>query len=248
MKTHLILAFAVASCLSLPAHADTAMVYELTDAGGAKTQQTYTIRERFLRVDRNPDAAGNYLILDAGFMFMNIVDSKQETFTTFGESPFHQGEQMPARPGDGSASVPEAAASVQAAAPSPAGADLRYTGQSDSVAGIPCRVFTEMRKDKAVAEHCLADASSLGMTTRELITVARLIEFSKQRTDPDWIAAQSDEKFITIRSRPAPDRAATFELKSVSHAIIPQFYFRIPPAYQKLEPKDDYSGLITGTK
>jgi hypothetical protein len=104
-----------------------------------------------------------------------------------------------------------------------------------------------MRNDKRVAEHCMADAAALGMTPRELITMARLIEFSKQKTDPDWIALQSDEQFIAIRSGP-PGGAATFVLKSVSHDIVPWDYFRVPREYKKLPPADDYAGLITGKK
>jgi hypothetical protein len=247
MRTCLSLCLAAIFSLPAGASADTTLVYELVDAAGKKTEQTYTIRGRFVRVDQGSDTPKNFLLLDGGFLYMNVVDGEKGTFTTFGESPFHQGERLPATAKAASEAEPTAEPAEQAAAQTSPKSTLSPTGKKRSIAGVRCREVMEMRNDKPVAEHCVADAAALGMTPRELITMARLIEFSKQRTDPDWIAMQSDEQFISIRSAP-PGAAATFELKSVSHDIVPREYFRVPAGYKKLEPEHDYAGLITGSK
>ncbi|HUT40198.1 MAG TPA: hypothetical protein VM011_02565 [Gammaproteobacteria bacterium] len=249
MKTRLSIVSAVAALLSCSVHADTTLVYDLVDAAGQTTQQTYSIRGRFLRVDKSNEAPENFLLLDGGFLYMNVVNGEKQTFTTFGDSPHHQGgTRLPAAaPKAESAAAPAPAAAGQAAEKSPPKNILSPTTEKNTVAGFSCRVVREMRDDKLLAEHCLVDAYALGMTPRELISMARLIEFSRQRTDPDWIAIQSDEQFITIRSRPAVGEP-TFILKSVSHEIVPREYFRVPAEYEKLQPADDYTGLITGKK
>ncbi|MEN8760799.1 MAG: hypothetical protein ABF290_00090 [Thiogranum sp.] len=247
MKSYLKPCLAVILSLPFTAHADTTLVYELVDAAGEKTQQTYTIRGRFLRVDKDAETSKNFLLLDGGFLYMNVVDGEKGTFTTFGDSPYHQGQRLPAKPKPGNTAATGSEQAGKANAKSPPLSVLSPTVQKDSVAGIRCRIVNELRDGTPVAEHCLADPAALGMTPRELISMARLIEFAKQRTDPDWIAIQSDEQFITIRSRPA-EGEPTFVLKSVSHEIASRDLFRVPPAYQKLEPEDDYAGLITGRK
>jgi len=245
MKSYLNPCLAVILSLSFTAEADTTLVYQLADAAGEKTEQTYTIRGRFIRVDKNAEAPKDFLLLDAGFLIMHVVDGEKGTFTTFGESRFHQGKKPAPAAQAGSTATPKSESAGKAAAISLQASVLSPTGQKDSVAGYRCRVVKEMRNDELVAEHCLVDAATLGMTPRELITMARLIEFSKQRTDPDWIAAQSDEQFISIRSRPAGG-GETFVLKSVAHDVVSRDYFRVPPEYKKLESKGDYAGLISG--
>jgi hypothetical protein len=247
MTTRLGLILAGAVCLASVAEADTTLVYELTDAQGNKIEQRYQIHGRFLRIDSDADSQPNSLILDAGYMFMYVVDPGKQTFTTFGSSPFHQGKQMPAKAKTTGTAEPETADTKKVSATSPQPPVLSPTGQKQTVAGVRCMVVNEIRNDKPVAEHCLANAAALGMTSRELITMARLIEFSKQWTDPDWIAVQSDEDFVSIQSVP-PAGNATFVLKSVSHEILPADHFRVPSEYQKLEPENDYAGLITGKK
>lgn len=247
MTTRLSLVLAGAVCLASVAEADTTLVYELTDAQGNKIEQKYQIHGRFLRIDSDAESQTNSLILDAGYMFMYVVNRGKQTFTTFGSSPFHQGKRMSEKTKTAGTDEPEAANIREASTTTPQPPKLSPTGQKKTVAGTRCMVVNEIRNDKPVAEHCLADAAALGMTSRELISMSRLIEFSKQWTDPDWIAVQSGENFISIQSAP-PAGDATFVLKSVSHEIMPSDFFRVPSEYQKLEPENDYSGLITGKK
>lgn len=248
MKTQINLVFAATVCSAAVAHADTTLVYELMNAQGEKIEQTYQIRGRFMRVDSNAESQPYTLILDAGYLFMNVVDREKGSYTTFGGAPFHQGERLPAKPKATGTVEPETAHNekeVDVTSPQPS--VLSPAGRKETVAGTRCMVVDEIRNDKPVAQHCLADAAALEMTSRELITMARLIEFSKQKTDPDWIAFQSDENFISIRSRPA-EGEVTFVLKSVSHDTLPWSLFRVSPEYKKQEPEDDYAGLITGKK
>lgn len=242
MKTHLNLLFAVTAGLSFAINAETTLVYELVDSQGAAKEQTYTLHGRWVRVNNSNEneTAENYFLLDSGFMIMHVVDDEKGEFFTFGESPHHQSRTVP--------KTPAADATTKQLTEKKADKSvLKPTGKKDTVAGVQCRVVNEVLNDKPVAEHCMADVVALQMTPRELITMARLIEFSKEWTDPDWIAAQSDEKYVSIRSRPV-DGDANFILKSVSHELPPVDYFRIPPAYKKLDSDTDYAGLMTGTQ
>ncbi|MEZ5540467.1 MAG: hypothetical protein R3F42_00270 [Pseudomonadota bacterium] len=240
MKSQLFAIAALACGLSLAAHAETSLVYELTDSQGKTTEQTYTLHGRWVRVDYNVPDAPRHLILDTGFLIMYVVDSAQESFFTFGQSPHHQGEQLASTAG-------QQAAPQRMVERGSAAATLAPTGQRESVAGIRCNLVDEVVDGKTVAEHCLADPAVLGMSQREMITMARLIDFAREWSDPDWIAIQRNEQFVSIRSRPA-DGVATFVLKSVSHTTPPADYFRVPASYRKRETGSDYRGLLTGSK
>lgn len=240
MQTRLGLILTTLCSLPLLAQAESSLVYELTDAAGATSEQTYTLHGRWARVDRKDAAQANHLILDTGFMIMYVVDSAQSVFSTFGESPHHQGEKL--TPSAGSKTVP-----TRAEGRSSDAITLAPTGGRDSVAGIRCNLVNEIVDGKTVAEHCMADAAALGMNQREMITMARLIDFSRQWTDPDWIAIQRNEQFVSIRSRPA-NGDPTFILKAVSHDTPPGDFFRVPPSYRKLDTGGDFKGLITGSK
>ena len=173
-------------------------------------------------------------------MIMHVVDSEAAEFYTFGESPLHQGKKLPAPSGDNA--TPKQTA--KKALPEPS---LQPTGVVNTVADVRCNIVNEIVDGKPVAEHCMADAASLGMNPREMTTMARLIQFSREWSDPDWIAVQLKERFIPIRSRPV-DGTESFLLKAVSHQTPPADYFRVPREYRKLDSDDDYAGLITGKK
>ena len=240
MKTRLTLLFAIAAGLSHTVNAETSLTYELVDAQGATKEQIYTLHGRWTRIDNATVSKQKHFILDTGFMIMHVVDSEKSVFSTFGESHFHQGKQEQ--------TAADVATAKQAAERESKVPTLKPTGNKDTVAGIRCNIVNEIENEKPVAEHCMASASALGMNQREMITMARLVDFSRQWTDPDWIATQSNEQFVSIRSRPAGG-SATFQLKSVSHLIPPSDYFRVPAGYQKLDTAaDDHAGLITGMK
>lgn len=240
MKIYFNLFLAAAAFYASVAGADTTLVYKLTGTQGEELEQTYTIRGRFMSVDSNAESQPYSLILDAGFMIMHVVDDDKKVFSTYGESPYHQGKKMPEKS--------ESDVNVKQMAKKPVTAPiLKPTGKKETVAGVRCMIVNEIENDKPVAEHCMADAYALGMSPRELITMARLIDFSKEWTDPDWIAVQSKEKYISIRSRPSGGDVA-FILEAVSHKIASRDYFRVPPEYQKLDSEVDFTGIITGKK
>lgn len=239
MNKRLALLFTLVLGTTNVAYAETTLVYQLGDAHGATKEQTYTLHGRWVRVDDTDKSNHDYLILDTGFQIMHVVDAQNQTFTTFGESHFHQGKQTQTASENANAKRAAERASKHPA--------FKPTGMKDTVAGIRCNIVNEIVNDKPVAEHCMADTAVLGMNQREMITMTRFIMFSKDWTDPDWIAEQSNEQFVSIRSRPTGGEA-TFQLKTVTHAIPPNDYFRVPPSYRKMETADDYSGLITGKK
>lgn len=240
MKNYFNLFLAAAACYASVASADTTLVYKLTGAQGEELEQTYTIRGRFMSVDSNAESQPYFLILDAGFMIMHVVDNDKKVFSTYGESPYHQDKKTP--------QISENDANVKQMAKKPVVAPiLKPTGKKETVAGVRCIIVNEIENDKPVAEHCMADAHALGMSPRELITMARLIDFSKEWTDPEWVAVQSEEKYISIRSRPL-DGDVAFILEAVSHKIASREHFRVPPEYQKLDSEGDFSGIITGKK
>ena len=138
MRICLTLCMGAIFALPVRAGADTTLVYELVDAAGNKTEQTYSIRGRFLRVDQNPATPHSFLLLDGGFMYMNVVDGEKETFSTFGASPFHQGERLPATAKAASPALPVAEPAKQAAAKSPPRPVWSPTGEKGSVAGVRC--------------------------------------------------------------------------------------------------------------
>jgi hypothetical protein len=242
MKIRLSVFFAVAVAITLPTtvNAETTLIYELVDDQEVAKEQTYTLHGRWARVDDSTLTDKQHLILDAGFMIMYVVDTEKTVFYTFGESPLHQGKKLPAPSGD--AANPKQAA--KKASPEP---NLKPTGAIETVAGVRCNIVNEIVDDKPVAEHCMADAAALGMNPREMTTMARLIQFSRDWSDPDWIAVQMKELFISIRSRPVGG-TDTFLLNAVSHQTPAADYFRVPREYRKLNSDEDYTGLITGKK
>ena len=242
MKTRLTVFFAVTAAIILPTTvtAETTLSYELVDAQEVKKEQTYTLHGRWARIDDSTEADKQHLILDAGFMIMYVVDTENKVFYTFGESPLHQGKKLPA-PSEDDANPKHTA---KKASPEPT---LKPTGAVDFVADVRCNIVNEIVDDKPVAEHCMADAAALGMNPREMTTMARLIQFSRDWSDPNWIAVQMKELFIPIRSRPVGG-TETFLLKAVSHQVPPADYFRVPREYRKLDSGEDYAGLITGNK
>lgn len=240
MKIYFSLFFTAAAFYASVAGADTTLVYKLTGAQGEEIEHTYNIRGRFISVDSNAESQPYTLILDAGFMIMHVVDDDKEVFSTYGESPYHQDREKPEKS--------ENDANAKQMVKKPVAAPiLKPTGKKETVAGVRCMIVNEIVNNKPVVEHCMADAYALGMTPRELITMARLIDFSKAWTDPDWIAAQSNEKYISIRSRPTGGDV-TFVLEAVSHETASRDYFRVPPEYQKLDSEEGYTGIITGKK
>lgn len=107
--------------------------------------------------------------------------------------------------------------------------------ETDEVAGISCRLVREMVDDKPVVEHCMANKAALGITEREIRTLARLFVLARER-GWDWLgAASKDEEFVSIRSRRiGADGGLT--LKSVSTNPLPAGHLRVPREYKEVKP------------
>jgi len=103
----------------------------------------------------------------------------------------------------------------------------------DEVAGISCRVVQEIVDDKPAVEHCMANKAALGITEREMRTLARLFVLARKR-GWDWLgAATEDEEFVSVRSRRL-DGDALLELGSVSTDPLPQGYLRISRKFTEI--------------
>jgi len=110
---------------------------------------------------------------------------------------------------------------------------FQATPKRDEVAGISCRVVQEIVNDKPVVEHCMANKAALGITEREMRTLARLFALARERSW-DWLgAATEDEAFVSVRSRRL-DSDARLELGSVSTDPLPQGHLRISRKFTEI--------------
>ncbi len=110
---------------------------------------------------------------------------------------------------------------------------FQATPKRDEVAGISCRVVQEIVNNKPVVEHCMANKAALGITEREMRTLARLFALARER-GWDWLgAATQDEEFVSVRSRRL-DGDALLELGSVSTDPLPQGHLRISREFTEI--------------
>lgn len=117
------------------------------------------------------------------------------------------------------------------------------TPKTDEVAGVSCRVILELIDGEPAIEHCMANKAALGITERELRTLARLLVMARERNF-DWLgAATKDEEFISLRSRELK-HGKTLSLQSVSTAALPPGHLRVPRDYT--EVKTDSPGPVEG--
>lgn len=254
-----------AGCCASLARAEATLVYETTDAAGAKTQHTFSISGRFVRMDSDPREQSGYALFDSGRMVMFFVDEKEKSYTPVRATPpwvdDHPATSTtpagkakadpadkgaaaePAKPaGEAEATTEPAAAKETAESAAaeettePAAATtLKATKKKRTVAGKRCRVVVEMAADKPVAEHCMSGTGELGLSTREMMTLSRL--FTKTETlDLNLLGvATRDESYASIQSTRAADKASQV-LISASRTAIPAEKLRIPRDYKKLEP------------
>ncbi len=244
MKTRPALLFAAILIHSL-ARADVTLDWRLDSPGEDGTAspqtQTWRIAGRWIRIDRND--SDKWLLLDSGYLLMHVIDPKHKTFSVFGRSPIHEREGLPATHKGGALHLNHRAPKAPGHPPG----RLRGTKRLRHVIGKTCREVEELRDARHVATHCMADARQLGLSERELISAARVIKFAKRLTDPDWVAGQSAERFLSIDSRSTHKPARRFTLTGIRYDSLPTRVFRIPRAFRKLEPQARYPGLLTAT-
>jgi len=75
------IAFIFAGCYASLAQADAILVYETADAADAKTQYTFSISGRFVRIDSEPREQPGYSLFDTGRMVMFNVDETAHSYT-----------------------------------------------------------------------------------------------------------------------------------------------------------------------
>jgi hypothetical protein len=135
-------------------------------------------------------------------------------------------------------SDPATAASTEVAkktaAPSPA-STLKATKKKRTVVGKRCRVVLEMADEKPVAKHCMSGTGELGLSKREVITLSRLFTKAANLDLNLFGAATTDERYVSIQSQRADDKASQ-TLKSLSKTAIPNAKMRIPEDYKQLQP------------
>ena len=125
----------------------------------------------------------------------------------------------------------------------PATPQFNPTPKTGEIAGVSCRIVLELIDGEPAIEHCMANKAALGITERELRTLARLLVMARER-NLDWLgAATKDEEFISLRSRELK-HGKTLSLQSVSTAALPPGHLRVPRDYK--EVKADRPGPIEG--
>lgn len=105
-----------------------------------------------------------------------------------------------------------------------------------SVAGMRCRVVHELADGEPVIEHCMANSAHLGVTKREIITLARWFATARGM-ESDWLGVGTqDEEFVSVESRDLRD-GRVLQLTGVSTQPLPAGYLRISRNFILIEPE-----------
>jgi len=124
--------------------------------------------------------------------------------------------------------------------------DVKFTGASDNVANIACKVVETWVANQLESELCIANSDALELTNGEIATLKALGRFSQQMLDavkenfgsliPENIASGS---LITALNSGIPIRMVHqsngdhSELQSVNHAAISDELTNIPEQYER---------------
>ena len=226
-------------CYVSQTQADATLVYETLDAAGAKTQHTFSITGRFVRIDTQPRQQPGYALFDTGRMIMFDVDETTHSYTPVkaGKS-WHPAVQVaPADTAeDNTSKKASAETAADPAAETAAATRLKATKKKSSVADKRCRMVLEIANDKQVAEHCMSGTGELGISTREMVTLSRLFTKADNLGLNLLGVATADESYASIQSKLA-DGKSSQTLKSVTKAAIPTEKMRIAEDYKLVPPK-----------
>ena len=218
------LSLALTGCWACVAHADATMVYEMTDAAGDKSQYTFTIVGRFVRVDGDKTPKAHWLY-DSGFRKLYHVDDEKRQYRLMRvfDNPYVASSRSPSEAKSGE--QPPAAH---------ARPELTARKEKKTVAGVRCRLVTEKRDGQVVAQHCMAGTGPLGISKREVYTLSRLF-MAPGRLQFGWPGvATSDELFACVQSQTRDGKQA-LELKSISHDTVMDERMRVPKTYRNLD-------------
>ena len=226
-------------CNAAPVQADATLVYQTVSAEGAKTQHTFAIAGRFVRVDMDAEPE-RYWVIDTGLLTMADVDKATQRYT-FGKLPRPElpattaAKQKTSAKSQGEQGADQATSSVPMLAPEPV---LVPTRKKQNVAGIICRMVNEVVNDQPVARHCMAGTGPLGITSREMVTLSRLFTTAR-RMELGWAGvATADERIASVDSRLGEGQAAQ-TLLSVSHDWIPDERMQVSKKYKRVESLQD---------
>ena len=119
----------------------------------------------------------------------------------------------------------------------PEKSQFKPSPKTDEIAGVRCRVILELIDGEPAIEHCMANKAALGMTEREMRTLARLFVMARKR-GYDWLgAATEDEDFVSVRSRDML-RGKTLNLTSASTNALPAGRLRVPKDFIEVKPAE----------
>ncbi|MGB5678989.1 MAG: hypothetical protein WBN36_14495, partial [Gammaproteobacteria bacterium] len=194
-------AVALAACSLSMAHADATLTYELSGADGGKTVKKFSISNFYNRIDDSIEK-DRYLLYQAGrFHPVYSVNTAESSYMLLTpdvipymgpQSQKHHGAIRSTEQRESE----QATANVKKPAPK-----FKPTKNLRKVAGIECRVVNELIDNKPIIEHCMANSARLGVTKREVITMARTFEIARNY-DFGWLGASTiDEEFFSIYSR-----------------------------------------------
>jgi hypothetical protein len=148
------------------------------------------------------------------------------------------GDEPPMTPEQPQSPDKATSAATQPAEKTAASPQFKPTKKMGTVAGIKCRVVLELGKDdKPAKEHCMANTGHLGLTEREVITVARLFAAAREMGF-DWLGVSTkDERFVSVQTRDLASNR-TLQLKSVSTKPLPKGHLRVPKSFKEVKPEE----------
>lgn len=110
---------------------------------------------------------------------------------------------------------------------------LRLTQQTKEIAGVACRVVEELAGKQPVMIHCMADKARLGISEREIRSLARVFQMARERNF-GWLGtATRDEKFVSVASEDLQSKK-TLQLQFASTKPLPAGFLRIPREFKEV--------------
>ncbi|MDJ0806369.1 MAG: hypothetical protein QNJ78_05995 [Gammaproteobacteria bacterium] len=258
MKHTIRIAMVIAGFFAFHTQADVSLTLELNGPDMQAQTKKVSLARFFVRVD---DAAepGRFLLYQTGKFFpLYQVDETAKTYTLLtpevkptlkaGNNTVSQSSQQKAKPipektddnsSPSSGSEQKAQTGEKSTVEKPAQTTsktkLRLTKKKKTIAGIRCRVVEEIMGDQTVMTHCMADKARLGITEREIRSLARLFKMARER-NLGWLGTYTkDEDFVSIASEDHQSKK-TLRLTAFDTKPLPAGYLRIPKHYKLTSP------------
>lgn len=242
----LALALALSSTLVL---ADSQIVYKATEGGGSAAN-SIVIGQGKVRVDQ--PGANSSVIFDPVAGQMTVLDHGRKTYMRIGKAELQQmADLMQQLEGLLANLPPEALQMVQGRLGGAGGGQpvmvTQDTGQQETVAGRPCRVFRTTMQGRPSAESCMGDAAALDLSAADRETLAAAMAWSQKVTDTlAKVPMMRIGDVNPFRGSLIPLRSTTIDadgtrrtsvLSGVTHDAVPAETFAMPADYteQKIQ-------------